>query len=154
MFKKFLTICMCIVVGLSVFSGCGQKKESENIELTFMGWGTDSEIATFQKMIDAFEEKYTNVKVNYITVADDEFDTKLQAMIGAGTAPDVFYCNIDKMMKYASTGNLYNLTDYVADNDIFDADNVWPCLLDLYKYDGNYFINFVKDMKIKDKLIL
>ncbi len=136
MFKKFLTICMCIVVGLSVFSGCGQKKESENIELTFMGWGTDSEIATFQKMIDAFEVKYPNVKVDYITVADNEFDTKLQAMIGAGTAPDVFYCNIDKMMKYASTGNLYNLTDYVANNDIFDADNVWPCLLDLYKYDG------------------
>lgn len=50
--------------------------------------------------------------------------------------PDVFYCNIDKMMKYAATGNLYDLTEYVENNEIFSPDNVWSCLNDLYRYDG------------------
>lgn len=101
-----------------------------------MGWGTDSEIATFKKMIAQFEAKYTDVDVEYDVVADKEFDTKLQTMIGANECPDVFYCSIDKMMKYAATGSLYKLTDYVANNDIFDPDNVWDCLINLYRFDG------------------
>ena len=107
-----------------------------DVTISFMGWGTDAEIDTYRTLIAQFEERYPNVHVDYITVADNEFDTKLQTMIGAGQCPDVFYCNIDNMMKYAATGNLYNLTDYVADNEIFDPDNVWDCLNLLYRYDG------------------
>jgi multiple sugar transport system substrate-binding protein len=108
----------------------------DQTEISFMGWGTDDEIATFTQMINQYEIQYPNVKVEYIKVADNEFDTKLQTMIGAKECPDVFYCNIDKMMKYASIGNLLDLTDYYADNDIFDQDNIWSCLLNLYRFDG------------------
>ena len=110
--------------------------DTEKTKLTFMGWGTDAEIAAYTEMIEQFEEIYPEIEVEYITVADSEFDTKLQTMIGAGECPDVFYCSIDNMMKYAATGNLYNMTDYVANNEIFDADNVWECAIDLYRYDG------------------
>lgn len=114
----------------------GGEKTEEKVKITFMGWGTDAEIATFTAMIEQYESAYPNVDVEYIPVADNEFDTKLQTMIGAGECPDVFYCNIDKMMKYAITGNLLDLTDYYANNDIFDQDDVWQCLLDLYRFDG------------------
>ena len=87
-------------------------------------------------MIEQYEAAYPDVDVEYIPVADNEFDTKLQTMIGAGECPDVFYCNIDNMMKYAITGNLLDLTDYYANNEIFDQDDVWQCLLDLYRFDG------------------
>lgn len=109
---------------------------SEKTKITFMGWGTDKEIATFKTMIGQFEAKYPEVQVEYIVVADNEFDSKLQTMIGANQCPDVFYCPIDKMMKYAATGNLYKLTDYVAHNEIFDPNNVWDCLINLYRFDG------------------
>ena len=108
----------------------------EKTKISFMGWGTDAEIATYTAMIDQFEAAYPDVEVEYIVVADNEFDTKLQTMIGSGQAPDVFYCSIDKMMKYAATGNLLSLTDYVNNNEIFDPNNVWECLNDLYRYDG------------------
>ena len=108
----------------------------EPVKISFMGWGTDDEIAAYKAMIAQFEKAYPTVTVDYIVVADNEFDTKLQTMIGAGECPDVFYCSIDKMMKYAATGNLYDLSDYVANNAIFDPDNVWTCLNDLYRFDG------------------
>lgn len=108
----------------------------EKTVITFMGWGSDSEIAAYKAMIAQFEAKYQDIEVEYIVVADNEFDTKLQTMIGAGKCPDVFYCGIDNMMKYAATGNLYNLSDYVANNEIFDQDNVWDCLNNLYRFDG------------------
>ena len=117
-------------------SAPSEETRGEKVKISFMGWGSDSEIAAYKAMIAQFEEKYSDVEVEYVVVADNEFDTKLQAMIGAGECPDVFYCGIDNMMKYAATGNLYDLTDYVNNNEIFDPANVWDCLNNLYKFDG------------------
>lgn len=140
--KKILIALLTLAMVLSMVA-CGaspatqeDQNAQEKTKITFMGWGTDSEIAAYNAMIDQFEATYTDIEVDYIVVADNEFDTKLQTMIGAGECPDVFYCGIDNMMKYAATGNLYNLTDYVANNEIFDPENVWDCLNNLYRFDG------------------
>lgn len=156
--KKITALSLAGVMAVGMLSGCGGQATSsaasttaetdstvtstaaadgEKTKLTFMGWGTDSEIATYKQLISQFEEKYPDVEVEYIVVADNEFDTKLQTMIGAGECPDVFYCNVDNMMKYAATGNLMSLSDYVANNDVFDADNVWDCLLNVWRFDGD-----------------
>ena len=145
MMSRVIAVCLTAAMASVLTVGCGKQNDGEEAKgessggkekITFMGWGTDAEIATFNGMISQFEEVYKDVEVEYITVADNDFDTKLQTMIGSGECPDVFYCSIDNMMKYAATGNLYDLTDYVADNEIFDPDNVWECLTDLYRYDG------------------
>lgn len=152
--KRSLVVVLCLVMML-LFAACtpstptdtqssktneGQTQSPETdedkVEISFMGWGTDAEIATFQAMIDQFEDMYTGVEVEYITVADNEFDTKLQSMIGSGTSPDVFYVPIDNLMKYAASGALYDISDYVANNDVFDVDNIWDSLIDLYRFDG------------------
>lgn len=153
--KKMLALLLAAVMVLGLFAGCsgngetptdapnetgaqdpGKETTGEKTKITFMGWGTDAEVATFTAMIEQYEAVYTDVEVEYIVVADNEFDTKLQTMIGAGECPDVFYCNIDNMMKYAATGNLLDLTDYYENNEIFEKSNVWECLLDLYRFDG------------------
>lgn len=147
--KKVCSLFLALSLAAALLVGCGSSSstaspsqtggsgsDGEKTHISFMGWGTDSEIAAYEAMIAQFEEAYPDVEVEYIVVADNEFDTKLQTMIGAGECPDVFYCNIDKMMKYAATGNLYDLTEYVENNEIFSPDNVWSCLNDLYRYDG------------------
>ncbi len=86
MFKRMVGfVCLALLLVLPL-SAAGQKDSQEDgkIKLTFMGWGTDAEIDTYQTMIDTFEQDYPNVEVEYIVVADNEFDTKLQAMIGLG----------------------------------------------------------------------
>lgn len=110
--------------------------QEEEIKLKFMGWGNDAEVATFQAMIDQFEVKYPNVTVEYIVVPNADYDAKLQNMIAAKEQPDVFYCGIDYVMKYAATGNLYDLTSYVENNEIFKLENVWANAINIYKYDG------------------
>jgi len=111
-------------------------ESGDKVKITFMGWGNDSEVATFQAMIDQFEATYKNVEVDYVVVPSSDFDTKLQNMIAAGEQPDVFYCGVDNVMKYAATGNLYDLTPFVNDNDIFDVNNVWANAINIYKYNG------------------
>ncbi len=152
--KKVTAILLALSMMAGALAGCGETKEATSagtadtkeantaetsdayVHLTFMGWGSDSEIAAYNKMIEQFEEEYPGTDVEFIVVADNEFDTKLQTMIGAGQCPDVFYCPIDSLMKYASTGNLLSLTDFVANNEVFDANNIWDCAIDLYRFDG------------------
>jgi len=151
--RKFLTLMMAFSMLAGMLTGCGNGGQSattadaesttpssdsagDTISLTFMGWGSDSEIEAYNKMLEQFEAAYPGTEVEFIVVADNEFDTKLQAMIGAGQCPDVFYCPIDNLMKYAATGNLLPLTDFVENNEVFDADNVWDCAIDLYRFDG------------------
>lgn len=116
--------------------GDSAKTDSDKIHLTFMGWGNDAEVATFKAMIAQFEERYPNVEVEHIVVPASDYMVKLQAMISSQTQPDVFYINPDYIMQLAMTGNLYNLTDYVANNDLFEEDNIWPSALDFYRFDG------------------
>ena len=84
--KKRIATLLVIAMGISVLAGCGNKTEdntgnietgssqtesqeaepqepvsNDQIELTFMGWGNDSEVPTFQAMIDAYEEKYGEI---------------------------------------------------------------------------------------------
>jgi len=166
MAKRITTLFLCLIMLISVINiaGCSGKKttgdvsvngettqpiqttktalttensqSTEKTKITFMGWGADAEVATFQAMIDEFEKVYTDVQVEYIVVPSSDYDTKLQTMIASGDQPDVFYCSVDYIMKYAATGNLYDMTDYVAKNDIFDQTNVWPKAIDLYRFDG------------------
>lgn len=140
--KLVITLCVLTMIMFPLVAA-GQKEasKSDEVKLTFMGWGTDAEVATFQTMINDFEALYPNVKVEYIVVADNEFDTKLQTMIGAGTPPDVFYCMIDNFMKYTATGNLLNITKYVQETNIFSANDVWNSAIDLYRYDGKMLGN-------------
>ncbi len=154
--RRFNKQVTCLLAGVlcagAVLSGCGGKEKADTsgekkqsstkkdsngkTKLKFMGWGNDAEVDTFQKMIDQFEAENEDVEVEYIVVPSDDYDTKLQNMISAGDQPDVFYIGVDNLMKYAATGNLYDLSNYIKDNEVFDADNVWSNAIDIYKYDG------------------
>ena len=120
-----------------VLSGCSAAQtESGEHTITFMGWGSDTEIAVFNDMIAQYEDKYPNVKVDYITVPAADFQTKLQTMIASNKTPDVFYLAPENVMPFASSGIVADLSDYVDNNDLFDPANVWQKAIDMYRYDG------------------
>lgn len=104
--------------------------------ITFMGWGSPQEVAAFEAMIAQFEDAYPGVTVDYITVPAPDFGTRLQTMIASGSTPDVFYLTPENVMPYADGGIIADLSDFVADNEIFDADNIWAKAIDMYRYDG------------------
>ena len=79
--KRILAMVLSVMMLLCVTLA---QAETATTKITFMGWGTDKEIAAFNAMIDQFEQAYPGVEVEYIVVADNEFDTKLQTMIGSG----------------------------------------------------------------------
>ncbi|MFT4030007.1 MAG: sugar ABC transporter substrate-binding protein [Protaetiibacter sp.] len=135
MMKRSTALAVVAVAALAM-TGCSAQTESGDHTITFMGWGSDEEIATFKTMIGQYEEKYPDVTVDYITVPADDFATKLQTMIASKQTPDVFYLQPEKVMPYADVGLIADLSAYVDDNEVFDIDNVWANAINMYRYDG------------------
>lgn len=136
--KKHSAIAVAsLALGALLLSACtATPSEGGDRTITFMGWGSPEEVAVFNDMIAQYEEQYPGVTVDYISVAAEDFATKLQTMIASKQTPDVFYLQPEKVMPYADAGLIADLSDYVADNDVFDPDNVWAKAIDMYRYDG------------------
>jgi multiple sugar transport system substrate-binding protein len=134
--KKRSAAVALLAAAALVLSGCSAAQSSGDKTITFMGWGSPEEIAVFEDMISQYEDKYPDVTVDYISVADSDFATKLQTMIASKKTPDVFYLQPEKVMPYADAGLIADLSDFVDDNELFEADNVWAKAIDMYRYDG------------------
>lgn len=134
--KKRSAAVALIASAALMLSGCSAAQSSGEKTITFMGWGSPEEISTFETIISQYEDKYPDVNVDYITVADTDFATKLQTMIASKKTPDVFYLQPDKLTQYVDAGLLADLSSYVNDNQEFKVDNVWKKALDMYRYDG------------------
>lgn len=146
-----LSVTVATVATLAVLGGCGatggDDDETGNQAtgdettvtqetISFMGWGSPQEVAVFEEMISQFEDAYPGVTVDYINVPAPDFNAKLQTMIAGQQTPDVFYLAPENVMPFASSGILYDMTDYVADNEVFDPDNIWAKAIDMYRFDG------------------
>lgn len=105
-------------------------------EISFMGWGGDSEKAVFQKLVDSYMKKYPNKKVTYTVVPPGEYYQKLDTLIAAGKAPDVFYAGGSSFNKYVSSGILLDMQPYLKSSPTIDPNNVWKQGLDRYRFDG------------------
>ena len=135
-------------VALALITGCAANgggsspsasdagTSGQPVTISFMGWGSDTEISTYNAMISQYEASHPGVTIDYITVAQSDFATKLQTMIAGHQTPDVFYLQPENVMSYANDGILWDMTDYVANNSVFDPNNIWGKALDMYRYDG------------------
>lgn len=108
-------------------------------EITFTAWGSDEEIETDQKVLDAFQEEYPNVKVNF-EVINDDYQTKVETMMLAGEAPDVIYGHPKYFQKWAQQDLLLDLTAYFNNHEEFQDENV-------------YATNLYEPFKYEDKMI-
>ena len=145
-----LSVTVATVATLAVLGGCGATGADDETgdettgdeaivtqeTISFMGWGSPQEVAVFEEMISQFEDAYPGVTVDYINVPAPDFNAKLQTMIAGQQTPDVFYLAPENVMPYASSGILYDMSEYVADNEVFDQENIWAKAIDMYRFDG------------------
>ncbi|MBQ9767725.1 MAG: extracellular solute-binding protein [Lachnospiraceae bacterium] len=118
--KKFLAALLSVAMVATVFAGCGDKKDSDVQEITWMFWDdldASEDLITigYKEVIDRFNETYEGqYKVTPITTNLEEYDAKLNALIAADDCPDVFICNPGPNMDvYVDNGAAADITDLV-----------------------------------------
>lgn len=130
--EKFLCISLALVIALGCFSlACAE----EQTTLTFWGWEASAlEAQSIQKGIADFEAANPAIHVEYMTVPNSEYHTKLKTAMASNSAPDVFYLDAAYTRDFVNNGLLYDITDvigeYVDYNDLINSSKEKVSLVD------------------------
>lgn len=110
--KKLLALVLAMLLLMSVVSTAS----AEVTTLTYTHFsGSGAQEETLKKMIEVFESKNPDIKIDLqITGYSDYFDS-LATKIGGGNAPDVFEMNMENYLAYMLRGACADLTDMGID---------------------------------------
>ncbi|NEW06450.1 sugar ABC transporter substrate-binding protein [Paenibacillus sp. SYP-B3998] len=144
------SLVMMITAG-SMLTACSDSKSSNNT-----GNANSKDIVTItqfipdvpekvyiDKLIPDFEATHPNIKVKIMKAPYAEFDSKLQSLVAAGTAPDVTsHWGEMGFIEFMDKGMLRDMTDLIKADNFKAADyGMSDDVLNIYKVDGkNYGI--------------
>ncbi|BBF44694.1 sugar ABC transporter sugar-binding protein [Lachnospiraceae bacterium KM106-2] len=164
--KKLWGILLSVVMVMTLLSGCGKGNNTKGDQktstgdtlkeaasespakkgdkiITWMFWDdleatTDLMSKQYAEVIKRFNKADNGYHCNVVTTNLEEYDTKLNALIAAGQAPDVWICNPGPNMKqYVDAGVVMDLTD------ILNKDTKWK-----NSFSEGMFSNLTYDNKI------
>lgn len=130
--KKIICLLISVLLLSVSFLGCsknGQQgnsntpgsPESEEVNLRFMYWGSPDEKAAVDMSIAAFEDNYSNIKVERMHVPAD-YVTRLTTMIAADDAPDASYVGAGQAVEWAKEGKFHDLTKFIQSDTNFNKE--------------------------------
>lgn len=147
--KSLLALLIAAMLCMVCFVGCTDKgtaesgdvqnatvepetdKTGETVTITF--WidnTTDAREATYQKLIDQFEDENPNIKVELLGVAGD-MTQKLDTALAAGSPPDCSTLIQGSVSSLILNNKLVPLDSYLADWDCYDQvlPSAWETVL-------------------------
>lgn len=111
-------------------SGDGSS-DYEECEISMDWWGGDKRHEATQNAIEAFQNKYPGITVNYNFGAWSDWETAKASEYLSGTNPDVQQTNFDWISKYDADGNTF--LDLNTVSDALDLTQFDQSTLDLAK---------------------
>lgn len=109
--KKLVSLILALAVALSLTGAAFAKEPVTITYATFSASGAQEE--TLKKMVEVFEEKNPDIKVDVQLTGYDDYFTKLATTVGGGNAPDVFEMNMENFLAYMLRGACADLTGLV-----------------------------------------
>ena len=92
----------------------------EAVTLTMWVWD-DAQVPATQAMVDEFHEMHPNINIEITSIAGvQDYNTKMQTVIGTKDAPSVFWINFNLAKEYIPMGFVQDLTEYINKDSEFD----------------------------------
>lgn len=86
-----------LLVGVLIFLNIRPSPKGQSATLTM--WGTDGSMV-WDSMIQAYQKLKPSVKVNYVTVGLENYNSLVLEALAAGQGPDVFYISNRELPKF------------------------------------------------------
>jgi len=110
-----------------VANSANEKEEPVTIKFTY--WGSPVEKKAVEDNLKKFEETYSHIVVDAEYIPNEDYLTKISAMVAGGDAPDVAYLFEANALAWAGDGELMNINDFLEkDPDLKREDfldNIW-----------------------------
>lgn len=119
---------LCLIALIVFIAGC-KGKDSGKVELNFFEVLTSANrTQLFNKMIEEYQEKNQNIKINLISPPYEQADNKLLQMLNAKQALDVIEVRDYTVNQLANNGHLLNIEKYIENWE--HKDGLLPATLD------------------------
>lgn len=130
--KKLLSVCLilCLLLGTAPLA-----LASEPVTITFAHFSAgESQEATLKAMIEVFEKKNPDVRIEARAVGYGEHFTQLATQIAARNAPDVFELNMENFLAFVVRGAVKEigsqLDQYQIDRSAYSQGVLDACSMD------------------------
>ena len=95
-----------------------QEEAAEPVIITYVTWAEGSEQADQEVAMQAFTDANPGITVESQFVPYDDYHSKINTLIAAGTTPDVFYINEYLAVDWGEKGVAVDLKPLFADHGI------------------------------------
>jgi len=165
---KLITLILALSMSVSLLAGCGSKAAptpeatkpeeiAKPVEITwwdYPNFKTASSGDYERKIIENFNKKYPNIKVNIEMIDFASGPQKLNTAIASNSAPDLVYDYPGRIIDYARNGVMVPLDELFTDTMKKDISEkiLEPCSLD-----GKYYmypVNISPNMMVVNKTML
>lgn len=156
--KKLFTRCsLCLIVlFVLALSACGgatdtpaaapgdptapaieQPAADSPTPVSFMVFGDPAELQAYQKLVEAFEQRFANVDVELIHIpSQSDYRTRLAADFAAGTPADVVLINYRRYASFAAKGTLEPLQPFLERSAVISVDAFYPESIEPFRWEG------------------
>ena len=134
MFKKIMTIVLALCMALSVLVGCNTADPNA---IEFVVYGSQSELATYTKMVNAFNAGYGkehNIKVNMSVKPSGNYTQYVQYTASSKSGPDVFLIVEDNFKGYVNAGMMGDITAEMNAVTDIDVSDIYPIMTNRLRY--------------------
>ena len=112
------------LISLILLSGCGGNSDGRT-EITFYGWGNETEVSLTQKFVDDYNNSQNEIKVNYTAIPSVEYGTKIRNALASRNPPDVLIAGDGEIKPWIENGGLASLDDFINNSEVFDLSDFW-----------------------------
>lgn len=137
---------LALVLALSL-GGCVRRTDvgeggKKRTQVSIAFWGGVNEVVVVDGILKEFEAANPDIRVKRIHIASD-YNPKLQTMMAANRAPDVFYMLSQDCKDYLHKGALMDLAPFMAKSKVIRYDDFFPVTVRQFrKGDGVYALSW------------
>ncbi|WP_300382711.1 sugar ABC transporter substrate-binding protein [Clostridium sp.] len=139
--KKSLGVLLSLIMVIGLVS-CGSTNEKDKANsdepktLKVYTWWDITKFAHLQKMKEDFESKNPDIKLEFITVAGDDYANTMITKLAGGEKPDVMMLAMDQVPRYAKKNMIMQLDD-LSDKEY--KDSLYTVVKDALSVDGKMY---------------
>ena len=134
---KMKKIFLIFLLGMMIILAISVVGFAEGVVLRFYGWGGPERISRTQEVIELFEEKYPNVKIEPEWLGYGEYYQKMAVQAAGRNLPDIFQQDNRHILGYIDY--LLNLNPYIEDNTLDLTDINYEMIILPGSHDGKVY---------------
>ena len=106
-------------------------------DVSFMVFGDPAELAAYQSLVGAFEERHPEIEVDLIHIpSPSDYRLRLGADFAAGDPADIVLINYRRYAPFAAMGVLEPLAAYLRRSEVISEGDFFPEAADPFKWRG------------------